>query len=81
LLILLLYFAAGFISDFFVVKYYRAISQENIFAAMAFNSILMFTNIIFIGMVIDKDYLLTGTYVIGQNCGIAAAMKLNHRGK
>jgi hypothetical protein len=81
MLTILLYFFVGFVSEYFIVKYYNALNREDILAAMAYNSILMFTNIIFIGMVIDKDYLLTGTYVIGQNCGIAAAMKLNHRGK
>jgi hypothetical protein len=79
MLILLLYFAVGFVSEFFIVRYYNALHRQDIFAAMAYNSILMFTNIIFIGMVIDKNYILTGLYVIGQNCGIAAAMKFNRK--
>jgi hypothetical protein len=81
MLIILLYFFVGFVSEYFIVKYYNALNQEDIFAAMVFNSILMFTNIVFIGMVIDKNYMFTGMYVIGQNCGIAAAIKFNNRGK
>lgn len=79
MLIAFTYFVIGFLSDFFVVKYYLSISQGKICAAVVCNSVIMVLNCMFIVLVVDGNYPMTAVYLVGQNVGIWAAIKLNRR--
>lgn len=78
---LLGYFVAGFLSEYFVIKYYYALTHENIFQTILFNTILMNLNAYFINIVNHQNYFLTNVYVAGQALGIAIAIACNKRKK
>lgn len=76
MLTLLLVFAVGFASDFLIVKYYQALTDRRGQLAAAFNSIIFLINILFIGMVQEKNAAMLVVFLLGQDAGIVAAVRL-----
>lgn len=76
MLTLLLVFAVGFASDFLVVKYYQAITSCRAHRAVVFNSVIFLINVLFIGIVQEKNAAPLVVFLIGQDAGIEAAMWL-----
>jgi hypothetical protein len=75
LLKLFAYFAAGLVSEYFLIKYYKSITQDAICAAIIFNMIIMNLNAYFINIVTHGNYFWTNVYVIGQSIGILIAFR------
>jgi hypothetical protein len=76
LLMLLAVFAVGFASDFLIVKYYQAIAANLGHRAAVFNSIIFLINVLFIGMVQEKNAAMLVIFLLGQDAGIEAAVWL-----
>jgi hypothetical protein len=72
---LIAYLIAGLVSEYFLIKYYKSITQDAIYAAIIFNAILMNLNAYFINIVTHGNYFWTNIYVVGQSIGILIAFR------
>ena len=70
-------FWIGFASDFLVVNYYRAISADRIWVAVACNLFIFAVNAVFVVLVQAKNGFQLCSYLIGQSIGIIYAMRGN----
>jgi hypothetical protein len=77
LLELLIAFLCGFLSDFWVVKYYEALTFRLGNRAVVFNTLIFTINVLFIGTVKEEQTLLLVVFLLGQNAGIKFALWFN----
>jgi hypothetical protein len=70
-------FLAGFVSDFLIVSYYKSISENKILVAVACNSFILITNVVFVRLQKTDDNLATAIFGLGQAAGIGLAITLH----
>lgn len=78
---LILYFVMGVVSDFVICRYTIYLTQKKTGAVLLCNSLIFTMNIVFVGILVERNLASLLALWAGESAGIIAAMELRFNKK